>query len=128
MAFMPEVGKNISSNVEQECWPNNQVSLEAPGQRKRRKGSSIFTQAWLLPRRYRKAHGYNSAYASSIIPKPTAQKWMVGKVMFFPKQVKQTTSDASYFECFRSSNLRRTGIANAPYCIQTLSGIYFASN
>ncbi|PMD36491.1 general substrate transporter [Hyaloscypha variabilis F] len=44
------------------------------------------------------------------------------------QEVQKTTSDASYLECFRKSNLRRTGIAIAPYCIQTLSGIYFASN
>ncbi|PMD66354.1 uncharacterized protein K444DRAFT_698014 [Hyaloscypha bicolor E] len=52
--------------------------------------------AWLLPRRYRKAHGYNSAYASSIIPKPTAQKWTVGKVMFFPKQLAGYSSSESF--------------------------------
>jgi len=44
------------------------------------------------------------------------------------QKVHKTTTDASYLECFRKSNLRRTGIAIAPYCIQTLSGIYFASN
>lgn len=44
------------------------------------------------------------------------------------EKVKDETAGASYIECFRKSNLRRTGIAIAPYTIQCFSGIYFASN
>ncbi|KAF9880507.1 hypothetical protein CkaCkLH20_02461 [Colletotrichum karsti] len=43
-------------------------------------------------------------------------------------QVKSETAGASYIECFRKSNLRRTIISISPLCIQSLSGITFAAS
>ncbi|KAL0933855.1 Maltose permease MAL31-like protein 2 [Colletotrichum truncatum] len=43
-------------------------------------------------------------------------------------QVKSETAGASYLECFRKSNLRRTIISVSPLCIQSLSGITFAAS
>lgn len=44
------------------------------------------------------------------------------------EEIKQETQGASYLECFRKSNLRRTIISIAPLCIQGLSGIVFAAS
>ncbi|KAF4450770.1 MFS hexose transporter [Fusarium albosuccineum] len=44
------------------------------------------------------------------------------------EEVKQETDGATYLECFRKSNLRRTIISIAPLCIQSLSGIVFAAS
>lgn len=41
------------------------------------------------------------------------------------EQAKKETAGASYLECFKKSNLRRTIIAVAPLSIQALSGVYF---
>ncbi|KAI9159104.1 MFS hexose transporter [Paramyrothecium foliicola] len=43
-------------------------------------------------------------------------------------EVSRETSGASYLECFRKSNLRRTMISIAPLCIQSLSGIVFMAS
>ncbi|KAJ4321899.1 hypothetical protein N0V84_005065 [Fusarium piperis] len=43
-------------------------------------------------------------------------------------EIKAETEGATYFECFRKSNLRRTIISIAPLCIQSLSGIVFAAS
>lgn len=43
------------------------------------------------------------------------------------EQVKAETEGASFLECFRKSNLRRTIISIAPLSIQALSGVYFAA-
>ncbi|KAM0323179.1 hypothetical protein ACHAQA_009029 [Verticillium albo-atrum] len=42
-------------------------------------------------------------------------------------QVSSETAGATYFECFRKSNLRRTIVSIAPLCIQSLSGVVFAA-
>ncbi|GKT51167.1 maltose permease MAL31 [Colletotrichum spaethianum] len=44
------------------------------------------------------------------------------------EQVSRETAGASYLECFRKSNLRRTIISVSPLCIQSLSGIMFAAS
>ncbi|KAH6996923.1 general substrate transporter [Ilyonectria destructans] len=44
------------------------------------------------------------------------------------EEVKKETEGATYFECFRKSNLRRTIISIAPLCIQSLSGITFIAS
>ncbi|KAH7155180.1 general substrate transporter [Dactylonectria estremocensis] len=44
------------------------------------------------------------------------------------EEIKKETEGASYFECFRKSNLRRTLISIAPLCIQSLSGITFIAS
>ncbi|KXH47369.1 MFS hexose transporter [Colletotrichum simmondsii] len=44
------------------------------------------------------------------------------------EQVSKETAGASYLECFRKSNLRRTIISISPLCIQSLSGITFAAS
>lgn len=44
------------------------------------------------------------------------------------EQAKKETSGASYLECFKKSNLRRTIIAIAPLSIQALSGVYFIAS
>ncbi|KAK7422708.1 hypothetical protein QQX98_001496 [Neonectria punicea] len=44
------------------------------------------------------------------------------------EEVKQETEGATYFECFRKSNLRRTIISIAPLCIQSLCGITFIAS
>ncbi|GJC88033.1 general alpha-glucoside permease [Colletotrichum liriopes] len=44
------------------------------------------------------------------------------------QQVSRETAGASYLECFRKSNLRRTIISVSPLCIQSLSGIMFAAS
>jgi SP family general alpha glucoside:H+ symporter-like MFS transporter len=41
------------------------------------------------------------------------------------EEVRHETEGATYLECFRKSNLRRTLISIAPLSIQSLSGIYF---
>jgi SP family general alpha glucoside:H+ symporter-like MFS transporter len=41
------------------------------------------------------------------------------------EQVRKETEGATYFECFRKSNLRRTMISIAPLSIQALSGVIF---
>ncbi|ETS78020.1 hypothetical protein PFICI_10082 [Pestalotiopsis fici W106-1] len=41
------------------------------------------------------------------------------------EQSKKETEGASYLECFKKSNLRRTIIAIAPLSIQALGGVYF---
>jgi SP family general alpha glucoside:H+ symporter-like MFS transporter len=41
------------------------------------------------------------------------------------EQVRKETEGASYFECFRKSNLRRTIISIAPLSIQALGGVIF---
>ncbi|TDZ30401.1 Maltose permease MAL31 [Colletotrichum spinosum] len=43
-------------------------------------------------------------------------------------RVQSETAGASYLECFRRSNLRRTVISISPLCIQSLSGITFAAS
>ncbi|WYZ35893.1 hypothetical protein EsH8_X_000540 [Colletotrichum jinshuiense] len=43
-------------------------------------------------------------------------------------QVSRETAGASYLDCFRKSNLRRTIISVSPLCIQSLSGITFAAS
>lgn len=43
------------------------------------------------------------------------------------KQARQETEGASYPECFRKSNLRRTCVSIAPLCIQALSGVTFVA-
>lgn len=43
-------------------------------------------------------------------------------------QITSETAGASYLECFRKSNLRRTIISISPLCIQSLSGITFAAS
>ncbi|KAH0420497.1 hypothetical protein CcaCcLH18_13989 [Colletotrichum camelliae] len=43
-------------------------------------------------------------------------------------QISSETAGASYLECFRKSNLRRTIISISPLCIQSLSGITFAAS
>lgn len=48
------------------------------------------------------------------------------KVTF--EEIRQETEGATYLECFRRSNLRRTIISIAPLSIQALSGITFASS
>ncbi|KAG7140653.1 Maltose permease MAL31 like protein [Verticillium longisporum] len=42
-------------------------------------------------------------------------------------QVSSETAGATYIECFRKSNLRRTIVSIAPLCIQSLSGVMFAA-
>ncbi|CRK12317.1 hypothetical protein BN1723_009691 [Verticillium longisporum] len=42
-------------------------------------------------------------------------------------QVSSETAGATYTECFRKSNLRRTIVSIAPLCIQSLSGVMFAA-
>lgn len=44
------------------------------------------------------------------------------------EQVKAETDGATYLECFRKSNLRRTIISVSLLCIQSLSGIVFAAS
>ncbi|KAL3493465.1 general substrate transporter [Aspergillus germanicus] len=44
------------------------------------------------------------------------------------EQVRAETEGATYLECFRRSNLRRTIISIAPLSIQALSGVIFASS
>lgn len=44
------------------------------------------------------------------------------------EEIKRETVDATYLECFRKSNLRRTVISIAPLCIQAFSGIIFAAS
>lgn len=44
------------------------------------------------------------------------------------EEIKRETEGATYLECFRKSNLRRTIISIAPLCIQALSGITFAAS
>lgn len=44
------------------------------------------------------------------------------------EEIKRETENASYLECFRKSNLRRTIVSIAPLCIQSLSGIAFAAS
>ncbi|PKS11134.1 hypothetical protein jhhlp_002895 [Lomentospora prolificans] len=44
------------------------------------------------------------------------------------EQVKAETEGATYLECFRNSNLRRTIISVSLLCIQSLSGITFAAS
>lgn len=41
------------------------------------------------------------------------------------EEIRRETEGASFIECFRKSNLRRTMISIAPLTIQSLSGIYF---
>jgi hypothetical protein len=43
------------------------------------------------------------------------------------ERARHETSSASYVECFRKSNLRRTVIAVAPIFIQNISGYYFVA-
>lgn len=43
------------------------------------------------------------------------------------EEVKKETEGATYLECFRKSNLRRTIISIAPLTIQPLCGIFFVS-
>ncbi|KAI1342850.1 MFS hexose transporter [Xylariaceae sp. FL0016] len=43
------------------------------------------------------------------------------------ENIRQETDGASYLECFRKSNLRRTIIAVTPLSIQAFCGIYFVS-
>ncbi|KUL89531.1 hypothetical protein ZTR_04285 [Talaromyces verruculosus] len=43
------------------------------------------------------------------------------------EQVRRETEGATYLECFRRSNLRRTIISIAPLTIQALSGVVFAA-
>ena len=43
-------------------------------------------------------------------------------------KTKEETRDATYAECFRRSNLRRTVIAAMPLTIQTLSGVAFVGS
>ncbi|EJT78445.1 hypothetical protein GGTG_03545 [Gaeumannomyces tritici R3-111a-1] len=44
------------------------------------------------------------------------------------EEVSQETEGATYAECFRRSNLRRTVVSIAPLCIQMLSGVVFAAS
>ncbi|KAK9780169.1 putative MFS hexose transporter [Seiridium cardinale] len=44
------------------------------------------------------------------------------------EQIKAETQGATYLECFRTTNLRRTLISVAPKCSQAFSGIAFASS
>ncbi|OBT48860.1 hypothetical protein VE00_00659 [Pseudogymnoascus sp. WSF 3629] len=59
---------------------------------------------------------------------PSEIKMRIGQIILTLEEVKSETDGATYLECFRKSNLRRTGIAIAPFVIQTFSGIYFAAN
>lgn len=43
------------------------------------------------------------------------------------QEVRKETEGASYLECFRKSNLRRTMISVAPMSIQALCGVYFVA-
>ena len=105
------------------------VPVVAPGQKKRSKGCSGSIQAWVHSGWDRKAHGCNNTHPSRSKPVPSElfSSWSL-LTDSAPNKMQQTTSDATYLECFKGSNLRRTGIAIAPYCIQSLSGIYFAAN
>ncbi|CAM1504268.1 Fc.00g018590.m01.CDS01 [Cosmosporella sp. VM-42] len=44
------------------------------------------------------------------------------------EEIKQETEGATYLECFRKSNLRRTIISIGPLCIQSLCGIAFVAS
>ncbi|KAH8812998.1 putative maltose permease [Xylogone sp. PMI_703] len=44
------------------------------------------------------------------------------------EEVRRETESASYLECFRSSNLRRTIISIAPLSIQSLAGVVFVAS
>lgn len=44
------------------------------------------------------------------------------------EEIKRETEGATYFECFRKSNLRRTIISIGPLCIQSLCGISFIAS
>ncbi|KFZ10467.1 hypothetical protein V502_08115 [Pseudogymnoascus sp. VKM F-4520 (FW-2644)] len=59
---------------------------------------------------------------------PSEIEMRIGQIILTLEEVKSETDGSTYLECFRKSNLRRTGIAIAPYVIQTFSGIYFAGN
>jgi len=52
----------------------------------------------------------------------------IAQIITTLEEVRNETQGANYMDCFRDSNLRRTGIAIAPYAIQCFSGIYFAAN
>ncbi len=52
----------------------------------------------------------------------------MSQILLTLEEVKHETEGSTYMECFRHSNLRRTGIAIAPFVIQTFSGIYFAAS
>lgn len=53
-----------------------------------------------------------------------AQK-KVANIRLTLEEVKQEAEGASYLECFRKTNLRRTVISAAPLSIQVLSGVIF---
>lgn len=44
------------------------------------------------------------------------------------EEIKGETDDATYLECFRKTNLRRTIVSIAPLCIQALSGVVFCAS
>jgi len=52
----------------------------------------------------------------------------IAQIVVTLEKIKDETSGVTYMECFRKTNLRRTGIAIAPYAIQCFSGIYFAAS
>lgn len=59
---------------------------------------------------------------------PSEIEMLIGQIILTLEEVKSETDGSTYLECFRKSNLRRTGIAIAPFVIQTFSGIYFAAS
>lgn len=52
----------------------------------------------------------------------------LAQIMTTLQEVKRETEGATYLECFRKSNLRRTIISIMPLTIQSLSGITFAAS
>ncbi|EXJ80931.1 hypothetical protein A1O3_07219 [Capronia epimyces CBS 606.96] len=58
---------------------------------------------------------------------PTQAQEQVRSICDTLDKAKAETSGASYIECFRRSNLRRTIISVAPSSIQALSGVVFVS-
>ncbi|KAL4871175.1 hypothetical protein BDV12DRAFT_164335 [Aspergillus spectabilis] len=116
--------------------------------------TGTYTNRWAYRAVFAAQYGYAGVALALIIFMPESPWWLVSKgrdekalasltrlgyndaqktkklssIKVTLEQVRQETEGATYLECFRRSNLRRTIISIAPLSIQALSGVVFASS
>ncbi|RDW89937.1 uncharacterized protein DSM5745_01712 [Aspergillus mulundensis] len=81
---------------------------------------------WWLVSKNRESAALSSLTRLGYNPSQRAKKLSAIKLTL--EQVRRETEGATYAECFRTSNLRRTIISIAPLSIQALSGIIFSAS
>ncbi|KAH9223011.1 putative maltose permease [Leptodontidium sp. 2 PMI_412] len=80
---------------------------------------------WWLLSKGKEAKAANALRKLGYTPEDVEKR--MAAIVLTLEEVKRETEGASFLECFRKSNLRRTMISIAPLSIQALSGVFFVS-